>query len=537
MRILPLLPLIAAPLFAAGSPTAPWGGELRLALHSEPRTLNPAMADDEASETIRYLTGGVLVRVNRLTQQPEPALAVSWKILDSGKTIRFRLRENVCFSDGTPFTADDVVYTMETLMDPALHSPVGDSFRTGPGAVRAAAEGPYAVTIRFPAPLAGGVRLFDQAAIVSRRSPLKEVAVLGPFRVADRRPGAYLRLERNPNYWKTQSGRRLPYLDSIRLEVQQNRDAELLRFRRGDLHIISALDADQFEALARERADWARDAGPALENEFVWFNMAPSAPLPDHKKAWFASRNFRRAISHAIRRDDLCRVVYHGHAAPGVGPFPPANQFWFNRKLKPHAFDLALARRLLSEAGFRLEGGRLRDRAGNGVEFSLIMNAGNKGRERMASMIQQDLAALNVRLNVVTLDFPSLLERIGKTMQYEACLLGFNNVDADPDGQMNLWLSSSTNHPWNPRQATPATPWEAEIDRLMKAQASDPQPSRRKALFDRVQEIVWDQAPLLYLLNRDALVAVSPALGNVKPSVFYPRVLWNIDEIYLARKP
>ncbi|MBZ5618351.1 MAG: ABC transporter substrate-binding protein [Acidobacteriia bacterium] len=532
MRILTLI-LISS--LSAVPAAAQWGGELRLSLHSEPKTLNPALVDDDASETVRYLTGGVLVRVNRLTQQAEPALARSWKVLDAGKTLRFQLREGVCFSDGTPFTADDVVYTMETLMDPNLHSPVGDSLRTGTGTARASAEGPYAAIIRFPEALAGGVRLFDQVAILSRRSPLKEGAVLGPFRIAGRKPGAYLKLERNPHYWKVQSGRRLPYLDSVQLDIQQNRDAEFLRFRRGELHLLSSLDPDQFEQLAREKPDWAKDAGPALENEFVWFNMAPSAPLPAYKKAWFASRNFRRAVSHAIRRDDLCRVVYHGHAAPGIGPFPSANLFWFNRKLKPHLFDLELARRLLAQDGFRTDGRKLRDRTGNPVEFSLITNAGNKGRERMASMIQQDLAALGIGLNVVTLDFPSLLERISKSMQYEACLLGFNNVDLDPDGQMNLWLSSSTNHAWNPREPSPATAWEAEIDRLMKAQASEPQGSQRKALFDRVQAIVWEQAPIVYLVNRNALVAVSPSLANVQPSVLYPRVIWNIDEICFAR--
>jgi len=134
----------------------------------------------------------------------------------------------------------------------------------------------------------------------------------------------------------------------------------------------------------------------------------------------------------------------------------------------------------------------------------------------------------------VTLDFPSLLERIGKTMQYESCLLGLNNGDVDPDSQMNVWLSSSSNHAWNPRQASPATPWEAEIDRLMKAQASEAVAARRKALFDRVQEIVWEQAPIIYVLNRNALVAVAQPLGNVRPSVLAPRVIWNIDEIYLA---
>jgi peptide/nickel transport system substrate-binding protein len=524
-------------LWTAAPAAAQWGGELRFCLHSEPRTLHPALADDEASETVRYLMGGVLVRVNRGTQQTEPGLAKSWKVLEQGRAIRFELRQGVVFSDGTPFTSDDVVFTMETLTDPALHSSIGDSFRTEAGIARAAAEGPHTVVIRSPAPLAGGVQLFDEVAILSRRSPLKEAAVLGPFRLAERKAGAYLRLERNPHYWKLQNGRRLPYLDSIRLDIQQNRDAEMLRFRRGDLHLIASLDPDQYQDLAREKPAFARDAGPSLESEFLWFNMAPTAPLAAHVKQWFASRNFRLAVSHSIRRDDLCRVVYHGHAAPGAGPFPAANLLWCNRKLQPHAFDLALARRLLEADGFHLEGSVLRDRTGHPVEFSLITNSGNRAREQMASMIQQDLAAIGIRLNLSTLDFPSLLERIGKSLRYEACLLAFNNVDPDPDGQMNLWLSSSNNHAWNPRQASPATPWEAEIDRLMRQQASTPDPHRRKQLFDRMQEIVLEQAPILYLVNRNAMMGISPSLANVRPSVLYPRVWWNADELYLSSKP
>jgi peptide/nickel transport system substrate-binding protein len=529
------LDLFLFAFLAAAQPlVAQWGGELRLSLRREPRSFHPALADDDASDMVRYLTGGVLVRINRATQQPEPSLATSWKVLDGGKAIRFQLREGVVFSDGTPFDAGDVLYTVETLMDPNLHSPVGDGLRTEGGPAGAAADGPLTVTIRTPAPLAGGVRLFDQICIMSRRSPLKERAVLGPFRIAEHKPGAWLRLERNPHYWKTRAGRRLPYLDSIRLDIQQNRDLELLRFQRGELHLISSLDPEQFDELARARPGSVRDAGATLENEFLWFNMSPAAALPAYEKAWFASRNFRLAVSHAIRRDDLCRVVYRGHAVPGVGPFPAVNQFWFNRQLAPHAWDLDLARRLLAQDGFRAEGAALRDREGHAIEFSIVTNAGNKARERMASMIQQDLAALGVKLNLVTLDFPSLVERIGKSSRYEACLLGFNNVDLDPDGQMNLWLSSSSNHAWNPEQAAPQTPWEAEIDRLMRAQASTSDGQKRKALFDRVQQIVSEQAPIVYLLNRNALVGIAPVVRGLQPSALHPRLVWNIDEIYLA---
>src|SRR5438067_5804381 len=101
---------------------AQWGSELRFCLHSEPRSLDPALADDDASETVRYLTGGVLLRVNRVNQRLEPELARSWKLENGGRTIVFQLREGVTFSDGTPFTAEDVAHTMQVLMDPALHS-------------------------------------------------------------------------------------------------------------------------------------------------------------------------------------------------------------------------------------------------------------------------------------------------------------------------------------------------------------------------------------------------------------------------------
>jgi peptide/nickel transport system substrate-binding protein len=528
--------LILFSLCSVAAGRAQWGGELRLDLASEPRSLHPAMADTSPELTIRYLTGGVLVRVNRVTQELEPELALSWSTEAAGRTIVFRLRKDVCFSDGTPFTADDVAYTMRVLMDPELHSPTGDAFRSGPGQVKTVVRDPYTVAIVFPEPVAAAARLFDQVAILSRRSPQKEAAVLGPFRLAEHKPGSYLLLTRNPHYWKTEQGRRLPYLDAVRLQIQQNREIEMLRFERRDLDLISDVDSDSFDRIAATGRNWARDAGPTLESELLWFNMSPGAPLPDFEKRWFASRNFRLAVSHAIRRDDLCRVVYRGHAQPGVGPFSAANRFWFNQKLKSHAFDLKLAEQLLAADGFHKDGDILRDAAGHRVEFSIITNSGNRSRERAAAMIQQDLAALGIRLNIVTVDFPALIQRISQTFQYETCLLGLTNVDLDPDGQMNLWLSSSSSHPWNPNQKTPATPWEAELDRLMRTQASTLDPARRKALFDRVQEIVWQEAPILYLVNTDALEVASPALRNLSPSVLRPQLLWNIDRLYFDKR-
>jgi peptide/nickel transport system substrate-binding protein len=509
------------------------GGELRFCLRGEPKTFDPRKVADDHSETVRYLTGGVLVRLDRITQRMTPELAESWKIDQQGRRITFKLREGVRFSDGTIFDAQDVAFTFTTMMDPAMKSPTGDSFRTGPGEVRVEITSPYKVSVVFPAPVAGLERLLDQVAIMSSRSPQKELAVLGPFLMAEHKPGIYILLKRNPYYFKTDAqGRRLPYLDSVRLDIQQNRDLELMRFEKGEVHLINSLDAESYNRLNQEMPAATRDIGPSLDSEQLWFNQVSSSPVPAYKIAWFRSKNFRRAIAEAIQREDLARVVYLKRAAPAVGPVSPSNQYWFEGKLKPYPYDRASALRRLQADGFRNDNGVLRDASGHPVEFSVITNAGNKARERMAAMIQQDLAQIGIKLNVVPLDFPSLIDRITQNFNYEACLLGLINVDPDPNAQMNIWMSSAENHQWNPSQKKPETSWEAEVDRLMQVQASASDDHKRKAAFDKVQEIAWEEAPFIYLVNMHALSAVAPGLRNVTPSVLRPQTYWNVEYLY-----
>ena len=99
---------------------------------------------------------------------------------------------------------------------------------------------------------------------------------------------------------------------------------------------------------------------------------------------------------------------------------------------------------------------------------------------------------------------------------------------------MNVWLSSAPNHQWNPNQKQPATKWEAEIDKLMRAQAAAARPEVRKRAFDRVQQIVWDEAPFLYLVTKNSLTAISSEIQNASPVVLTPQAFWNIE---LLRKP
>ena len=319
------------------------------------------------------------------------------------------------------------------------------------------------------------------------------------------------------------------YLDGIQLDIQRNRDIELVRFRRGELQLINRLDPGQFERLKQENPALARSAGTGLDAEEFWFNQVSTAPIAAPKRMWFQTTEFRKAISLAINRADLSRIVYKGLARPAYGPVSPANQFWFNSSLSEPKYDPQGALRLLMQAGFHYDNETLKDRAGNRVEFTLVTNSGNPAREKMAAMIQQDLTQIGVKVNIVTLDFPSLIERMTRTFDYDACLLGLVNTDLDPNGVMTVWMSSGENHQWNPNQKSPATPWEAEIDKLMREQASAATEKERKTKFDRVQQIVAEQLPFIYLINKDVLTAVSPSVVGAAPVVLNPQAFWNAE--------
>jgi peptide/nickel transport system substrate-binding protein len=505
--------------------------ELRFCLRTDPKTFDPLLAAaDEGSEVIRYITGGVLIRFNRATQKLQPELAESWKIHKNGSRIDFILRKNVFFSDGTPFDAGDIAATFRRFNDPKLLSPTADTFRSNPGQIHVTVAGPHSVSIQFPGPVAGLEFLFDQLAIASSRSSQPDRAILGPFFVSEYKPGQHILLRRNPRYWKKdRAGVRLPYADAVRLYVVSNRENEVQRFVRGELDFVDKLEPETFERLRKDNPGGAIDAGPSLDSEFLWFNQAANAPLPEYKRVWFQSRRFRRAISAAANRRDMINLVYRGRASVALGPISESNRVWFNENIRTQATGADEALRLLRADGFRLEGGILRDRHGNAVEFSLITNAGNNTRARLGAIVQQDLKAIGIQVNFTPLEFQSLIERIMRTSRYEACLLGFTNIELDPNTQGNVWLSSSTHHAWNPGQKSPATQWEAEIDELVRVQSAETSLPARKRLFDRLQEIMVDQAPIVYLVHPNVLVAVAKDLENAAPSALPPHLYWNIE--------
>jgi len=539
------------------------GGRLVVSLRGEPKTLNPLIAADSRSREVIGVMQADLVHINRATQLTEPALAKSWRISADGLTYTLTLRQGLKFSDGQPLDADDVLFTFKVYLDENVHAPQRDLLIVGGKPITVRKADAQTIVFQLSKPYGVGERLFDGLAILPRHlleKPYQEGklgqigaapnqwAGLGPFRLKEYVAGQRLVLERNPYYWKADTkGNRLPYLDELIFVFVPNADAQVLKFQSGETDLISQVGAENFSVLSRQPRGYTMvDAGPGLEYNFLFFNLndagEESSPEVLRKRKWFREVKFRQAVSAAADREAIVRLVYQGRGTPLWGLVTPGNKRWGNAVMPHPARSRDRARALLREAGFSWRdepGGEtaLFDSDGKPVEFSILTSSSNADRSKMAALIQDDLKQLGMRVQVVPLEFRSLLDRVTQTKDYDACVMGIVSFDADPNSDINVWLSSGGTHLWNPSQAHPATAWEAEIDRLIEEQMSARTFTERKKLYDRAQEILAENQPIIFLASPDILVGAKNTVGNFHPAVLEPYVLWNVEQLYSKNVP
>jgi peptide/nickel transport system substrate-binding protein len=550
-------------LLVSDNPIGRSGGRLVVSLRSEPKTLNPVTSTDISSREVIAQMAGDLVHINRLSQQTEPALAKTWQVSPDGLRYTLQLRHGLQFSDGHPVNADDVVFSFKVYLDESVHSPQRDQLVIQGRPIDIERVDDYSVVFKLAHPYAAAERLFDSMAILPRHlleeayksgklsqtwglgTTPQEIAGLGPFRLKEYVAGQRITLERNPYYWRVdRENKRLPYLDQITFLFVANADSEVIRFQAGDTDIINRLSAEDYAVLAKDqepRSFRLSDLGPSLEFNFLFFNLNGVVPAPAselaRKQNWFREVRFRQAVSLGIDREAIARIVYRGRGTPLWTPVTPASSFWVNTAIPHLSRSVEDAKKLLRVAGFSWkDDGTLLDASGSSVEFSIIASASNAQRTQMATMIQEDLKDLGIHVQVVPLEFRSVLDRIFQTHDYEAAILGLGAGDVDPNSEMNVWLSSGNDHVWDIGQPHPATSWEAEIDRLMEEQLSSMDPKKRKALYDRVQEILAEDLPIICLASPNVLVGAKDQLANFKPARLDPHTLWNSQELYFFGK-
>ena len=328
--------------------------------------------------------------------------------------------------------------------------------------------------------------------------------------------------------------------DEIAFLIVPTEDAEVIRFQAGDVDVIERVSAENYAALETDqnsRGYRLHDLGAGFEYDFLFFNLndltAKQLPEIKRKQEWFRRDEFRQAISLAIDREAIVRLVYQGRATPLWDQVTPGNKLWMDQTVPhpPRSLDKAAA--LLRSAGFsRRSDGTLVDSRSQPVEFTILTNPSNAQRTKIATILQDDLGQLGMKVHLVPLEFQAIMTRVFDSLDYEASILGLVSGDADPNPEINVWTSTGGTHLWAQTEIQPIAPWQAELDTLMRRQTAILDYKERKRTYDRVQELVARYDPVICMVSPNILVGAKDSLAGLKPSVMRNYLLWDAEHLF-----
>ncbi len=545
-----------------------YGGQMIMPSLGAPKSFNPITSSEQSTDQFtQYMFLG-LTSIDPWTLEVMPSMAESWKSDESGLVWTVKLRKDVRWSDGVPFTADDVVFTFDTIYDPHVVT-AAKSAITGPHGEKWKVEKIDDYTVRFT--LYDKNAIFDQLIgqpnyiakhkfervvkegrlneAMSVNSRPEDIPVTGPF-MFDSYDGTRVVLKRNPYFYKKDdAGNRLPYLDRLVYIVAADLDVVSLKFLQGETDYTFILGKDYPNFVRpRENPDYTVYLlGPRWDEAFLMFNQNTGTnPLTHrpyveaYKLKWFRDVRFRQAMAHAIDRKFMADAILNGLAYPEYGPMTlHPNAPMAEANVLRFEYDPNKAEALLAEMGLKRNAdGWLEDKEGHTVEFNLTSNVENEVRAKVAAVIRQDLEKLGIRVNFRAMSFNTLITKLDETFDWEACILSFGG-NPEPIWGSNIWKSGGRTHQWFPGQKTPSTPWEAEIDKIYDEAAREMDPVKRKALYARWQVIAAQEQPMNYTVVNEAMAALRNRFGNIFPSPgTYPDVenalvQGNIEEIFV----
>lgn len=545
----------------AESRSSKYGGQLVFATTSDPKSFNDMVAKETSTSMVTAFLFEGLTRRNTETLKVEPNLAERWTVSEDGLTWTFFLRKDVRWSDGVPLTADDVVFTFNDLIfNPDVANSSADIFTIDGKPFTVTKVDDHTVQFVLPVKFAPFLRSMSQPIFPKHKlaksveeknfnftwgidTDPKEIVGQGAFILAEYHPGESIILKRNPLFWRTTAeGERLPYLDEITIVIVPNDDVELLKFMDGslDYYDLRGTDYPLVKPLEAKRNFTIYDIGPSMGSSFVVFNLNPGKnpktqkPFVDPvKSAWFNDLNFRRAVAHAIDRDQIIKIVLNGLGYPQYSPIGPGDPFFNNPNVTKYNYDLKKARQILADAGYidRNKDGFIEDSKGNKIEFNLTVNAGSGAGIDIAAIIRNDLEGLGMDVRLQPLEFNTLVSKLTSTYEWETVVLGLTG-GSEPHFGKNVWTSDGQLHMWNPKQEKPATAWEKRIDELFSLGVQELNQDRRKVFYDEYQQIVSDNIPLIYTVLSARQAAVRNKFGNLRPTN-EGGAIHNIEEIYV----
>ncbi|MBM4276083.1 MAG: peptide-binding protein [Deltaproteobacteria bacterium] len=482
-------------------------------------TLIPPLASDAASHGIASLIYNGLVRYDGdLTLIGD--LAESWEVSPDGLTITFKLRRGVKWHDGAPFTAQDVLFTYQTMVDPKTPTAYsGDYLQVK----KAEVLDDYTFRVTYPKPFAPalgswGLAILPRHLLAGQditQSPLARRPIgTGPYKFQEWKAGDKIYLTYNPDYFQ---GR--VYLNGYLYVVKPDLATMFLELKAGNIDRMN-LTPLQYT----RQTEYPRFQRMYKKYRYMPFSYIYLAyNLEDPR---FADRQVRQALTHAINKREIIDGVLMGLGQEAYGPYKPGAWF-YNPDVPKFPYDPEKARSLLAEAGWKPNPGGVLERDGKPFEFTILTNQGNDIRVRTAEIIQRRLREIGILVKIRTVEWAAFIKEFIDKGHYEAIILGWN-TGMDPD-QYDIWHSSKTKqgelnfiHYNNP-----------EVDALLEeGRHTFDQEKRRRAYF-RLQEVLAQDQPYTFLFVPDALPAIHRRFRGIKPAA--AGIDYNFREWYVPK--
>ncbi|AMK12072.1 peptide-binding protein [Pseudodesulfovibrio indicus] len=510
------------PIDPAAVPAAPEsGGTLVQPTIGEPSNLISVLASDSSSHEIAGLIYVGLLKYDKDINLV-PYAAESYEVLDGGKLLKFKLREDIYWTDGVQLTADDVEFTYRLTIDPETPTAYAGNFKlvkefrkTGKFSFEVTYDQPFAkalvswATDILPKHALEGEDLLNTK---YSRQPLGA----GPYILKEWDAGSQLVLEANPNYFE---GR--PYIDRVIYRMIPDMGTQFLELKAGNLDMMG-LDPLQY---------LYQTTGPGWDgsfHKFEYLSFGYTFLGFNFKHPFFKDVRVRKAIDFAIDRRELVKGVLYGLGKAANGPYKPGT-WQYDEDVKPRAYDPAKARELLAEAGWTdSDGDGWLDKDGKRFAFSIITNQGNSQRIKTGVILQQRLKEIGIQVSLRTVEWAAFIKEFVDKGRFDAIILGWNILQ-DPD-IYNVWHSSmAVDGGLNfIRYVNP------ELDELLERGRHMVVQEERKPVYDRVQEILHEDVPYCFLYVPMSLPIVQARIQNIKAAP--AGISYNFEKWWIPRR-
>jgi peptide/nickel transport system substrate-binding protein len=492
---------------SADAPSGPaYGDALIEGSIGEPTVLIPMLAGDSASHQIAGLVFNGLVKYDT-DLSIIGDLAESWEISKDGLVITFHLRKGVKWTDGIEFTAEDVKFGFDTIINEKTPTAYAEDYLQVKKAevldrytFRATYEKPFAPALSTWGSLVVLPKHLLEGKDITKSDLTRNPVGMGPYKLRKWVPGQEVVLDSNKDYFE---GR--PYIDQYVYRIIPDPATMFLELQAGGVDLMGLTPLQYTKQTDTEyfRENFQKFRYPAFVYTYMGFNL---------KHPFFQDRRVRQAIAHAIDKQEIVDVVLFGLGKPATGPYVP-NTWPYNPKVKEYEYNPEKAKQLLKEAGWQdRKGSGILEKDGRPFQFTIFTNMGNSTRMNTATIIQWRLAKIGIKVDIRALEWSTFVNQFIDKRRFEAVILGWS-ISFDPD-QYDIWFSGKTKE----KEFNFVGYNNPEVDALLEKGRRTFDIEARKKIYYRMQEILAEDLPYIFLYVPEATPIVNARFRGIKPS-------------------